>query len=370
MRFVSLTEVFPISGFLLSVPSDRIILSITHILEKPIYGYGGGGETESFMRIDKDWLITINGRNLMRSKLMLLCLAVVVACGAGPFSRNGIPRGGYTPQLNPGVNGPGPGVIPSTSSKYNESAALGEAQPNAQINFQGAKGMMVSWDVSAVGAFDSMPRIAPFSQNFQLGRVYRLRLTGLPNRADRAYYPTLKINSVTPRTQAYLDHNAIPITFTDNDLDQVDSGNFVTKVIFLPAPEFQNLAIAGGVDTIVNTQLPAGADPVVEAQNRGSVLAVIQIGNKDLGLPGSYDTPIESASTSEADAPHVPQVPISGVNVPSFGTPNSVTAYGVPGPPVLPAAPEGVRQRVFYPVNPYPSTEIPGLQGTWSDIHF
>jgi len=307
----------------------------------------------------------------MRSKwipqFILLGLIVVIACGAGPFRRS-TPRGGYAPQLYPGVNGPGPGVIPSGMNSVPNPET---PQPSAQIIFQGLEGMMVAWDVGAIGAFDSEPRVTPFPQNFELGRIYRLRISNIPNRLGKVYYPTLKINSVTPRTQAYLDHNAIPINFTDNDIDQVDSGNFVTKVIFLPAPEFQNLAVAGGVDTIVNTQLPAGADPVVEAQNRGSVLAVIQIGNKDLGLPGSYGyNDVSYNPANKVEGPTVPQIPISGVNVPAFGTPHSVTPYGVPGPAVLPSAPEGVKERRLSPINPMPATEIPSVQDNWKGTQF
>ena len=130
-------------------------------------------------------------------------------------------------------------------------------------------------------------------------------------------------------------------------------------MIFLPAPEFQNIAIAGGVDTIVNTQLPAGTDPVVEAQNRGSILAVLQIGNKDLSR-GLYPT---DGFGQDAGADGVPQVPISGANVPNFGTPNSVT--------VLPAAPEGVApDPLFSPINPSPATDVPQVEKTWSGINF
>lgn len=302
----------------------------------------------------------------MRFKMILLGLVVVIACGAGPF-RSGTPRGGYSPQLFSRVNGPGPGVIPSTRNVNNNPEIF---QPSAQILFQGLDGMRVAWDIGSIGAFDSDPRVTPFAQNFELGKIYRLQLANIPNRSGKIYYPTLKINSVTPRTSSYLEHNAIPIKFSENDMDQVDAGNFVTKVIFLPAPEFQNLAIAGGVDTLVNTQLPAGADPVVEAQNRGSVLAVVQIGNKDLGLPGSYGYDAMAAQGVNNEGPNVPQIPIAGVNVPAFGTPNSVTPYGVPGPPVLPAAPEGVVNRWFTPVNPMPATEAPGVRQKWSGIQF
>ena len=73
--------------------------------------------------------------------------------------------------------------------------------------------------------------------------------------------------------------------FTEEDLDQVLSGNFVTKVIYLPDAEFQELALAG-VETLVSTRLDPGVDPIVEADRRGTILAIIRIGNKDLEIPG------------------------------------------------------------------------------------
>ena len=73
--------------------------------------------------------------------------------------------------------------------------------------------------------------------------------------------------------------------FTEEDFDQVLSGNFVTKVIYLPDPEFQELALAG-VETLVSTRLDPGVDPIVEADRRGAILAIVRLGNKDLQAPG------------------------------------------------------------------------------------
>src|SRR4029079_17730082 len=92
------------------------------------------------------------------------------------------------------------------------------------------------------------------------------------------------IGPPTPRTDAYLAHNAIPVQFTEEDFDQVLSGNFVTKVIYLPDPEFQELALAG-VETLVSTRLDPGVDPIVEADRRGAIMAIIRVGNKDLEVP-------------------------------------------------------------------------------------
>ncbi len=96
---------------------------------------------------------------------------------------------------------------------------------------------------------------------------------------------------MTPRTDAYLAHSPIPVQFTEEDFDQVVSGNFVTKVIYLPDPEFQELALAG-VETLVSTRLDPGVDPIAEADRRGSILAIVRIGNKNLELNnGVHDGP-------------------------------------------------------------------------------
>ena len=95
-----------------------------------------------------------------------------------------------------------------------------------------------------------------------------------------------------PRTEAFLAHNAIPVEFTDEDFDQVMTGNFVTKVIYLPDPEFQEMALAG-VGTLVSTRLDPGVDPIVEADRRGAIMAIVRLGNKDLAI---------ASATAEHDA--------------------------------------------------------------------
>ena len=163
------------------------------------------------------------------------------------------------------------------------AAALGMA--TSQIAFLGDDGVQVAWDVSGSGMFDSTPLVIPGRQDFYQGAIYRLKLSNIPGRAGIQLYPTLEVAPVTPRTDAYLAHSPIPVQFTEEDFDQVVSGNFVTKVIYLPDPEFQELALAG-VETLVSTRLDPGVDPIAEADRRGSILAIVRMGNKDLELGG------------------------------------------------------------------------------------
>ena len=135
------------------------------------------------------------------------------------------------------------------------------------------------------GAFDSEPLICPGRYNFPQGAIYRLKLSNIPGRPAVELYPTLEVGPMMPRTEAFLAHNAIPVQFTEEDFDQVLTGNFVTKVIYLPDPQYQELALAG-VETLVSTRLDPGVDPIIEADRRGAILAIIRLGNKDLQVPG------------------------------------------------------------------------------------
>ena len=169
----------------------------------------------------------------------------------------------------------------------------------------------------------------------------------------------------TPRTDAYLAHNAIPVQFTEEDLDQVLSGNFVTKVIYLPDAEFQELALAG-VETLVSTRLDPGVDPIVEADRRGTILAIIRVGNKDLEIPGGarcrraarrrrcgYDGqggvvqagygampmacgPAGQAARAAVATGGLPPAFVAGMTAPQYGMPITGTPIGLPGPPHIP----------------------------------
>ena len=66
----------------------------------------------------------------------------------------------------------------------------------------------------------------------------------------------------------------------------LDGGNFVTKVIYLPDPKYQELAVSG-VETLVSTRLEPGIDPILEADKRGTILLIVRLGAIDLEMPGS-----------------------------------------------------------------------------------
>ena len=175
----------------------------------------------------------------------------------------------------------GGGVLPT-------AGMLPAVPPTLQVTLAQPEGMQVRYDASGNGGFDSEPLVVPARQNFPQGGLYRLKLTNIPAREGVELYPTVELAYANPRTGAYLAHNSVPLQFTEEDFDQVLTGNFVTKVIYLPDPDFQGPALAG-IDTLVSTRLDPGIDPIVEADRRGSILAIIRLGDKDIEMSGSNE---------------------------------------------------------------------------------
>ena len=281
----------------------------------------------------------------------------------------------------PGVDGPGPGIIAPVG--YEElisengvtplatdsmAPLVANGPPMSQIGFLGPDGMQVRWDSATVGGFDSTPLVTPGRYDFPQGAIYRLKLTNIPGREGTELYPTLEVAPTTPRTAAFIAHNTVPVQLTDEDLDQVTTGNFVTKVVYLPDPDYQELAVAG-VETLVSTRLDPGIDPVVEADRRGSILAIIRIGNKDLesivmqGAVPASDIP-QTAAGMPLGLPcgdtsgQLPPAFVAGMTAPSYGMPITGTPIGLPGPAHIPlGGPAGLKKHT---ITNHTKTSIPG----------
>jgi hypothetical protein len=317
----------------------------------------------------------------IRSSLVLMLAALVAAAGCAFPRAHNLPPAARLLEPGPGVGGPGPGVLPPALP----AAVIPVAMPTVQILFARPEAMQVRWDVGGVGAFDSEPLVVPARQNFPQNGIYRMKLTNIGGREGVELYPTLEVGPTTPRSEAFLAHNAIPVQFTEEDFDQVLAGNFVTKVIYLPDPEFQELALAG-VETLVSTRLDPGVDPIVEADRRGSILAVVRLGNKDVELagaqealgfggmgygammPGAYGGMEGGFCPPGAMGGAGGLVPnyVAGITAPQYGMPITGTPIGLPGPPHIPlGGPAGLQTHV---IKNHTRMHIPGPTETFK-IH-
>lgn len=265
--------------------------------------------------------------------------------GPGGMSLGMMPPGG--PGMGPGgPGGPGglpmgvpypPGAVAAIGALTGHNGPAGMHPQRTEIYFTGPLSMRISWyapHAGGKGGFSPDYIEAPGRYNFLQAAIYRLKLTDIPNRAGMELYPTLEVVPANQKTSAFLAHSAVPVTFTEEDFEQVASGNYVVKVIYLPDPQYQDLATTGP-DELVSSRLEPGVDPIVEACKRGSILAVVRMGNILLELPNS--------PAMDAPGPMMPKIgppimPPPGMAPP--GVPIGPPPGGRPGmsgmPPVLP----------------------------------
>ncbi len=308
----------------------------------------------------------------MRKRLKLMAvLGLGAPCLLSQFSANvasgyefgkryNMPPASRLAEPGPMVGGPGPGVLMPETIPVPGYGAAAHA-PTIQILFNQPSAMNVLYDIVGDGTFSSDPLIVPGRVEFAQGGIYRLKLTDIPGREGVELYPTIEIGLASYRTAAYLAHNAIAIQFTEDDLDQALSSNFVTKVIYLPDPEFQGEAISG-IDTLVSNRLEPGLDPIVEADRRGSILAIVRLGNKDVEMSGASSAgmpfmdgvgfDMNGVACGPDGRPlspqHNPPNMVAGVTAPQYGMPHSGTPIGLVGPPHIPLGhPAGLQQHVM-----------------------
>ncbi|MFO0809884.1 MAG: hypothetical protein U0746_14785 [Gemmataceae bacterium] len=253
---------------------------------------------------------------------------------------------------SPGMTPPPPGAVaalgalpgvPTGGTGYGP----GIAAARTSVRFTGPAGMKVSWlsCTPANKGFSPAMVEAPGRYNFIQGGVYQLKLSDIPNRPALDLYPTLEIRPCTARTATFLAHCAVPIGFTEEDFEQVAAGNFVIKVVYLPDPQYQDLAVAGP-DEVVSSRLEPGVDPILEAERRGAILAIIRIGNIDLEAP----------NTPPLGAP-----PATGGLPGPFGGMPMMTPPGVVPPGVMPQGPMPVPGAMPAPGLIPPSNLPPGV---------
>jgi hypothetical protein len=261
----------------------------------------------------------------------------------------------------PGVPGPGYGIPGAVAAV---GALTGAASPfpvqRTEVRFVGPAGMRISWYAptrDGRAGFGPQYLEAPARYNFLQASIYRLKLSDIPNRPGVELYPTVEVVPAKAKTCTFLAHSAVPVVFTEEDFEQVAAGNFVVKVIYLPDPQFQDLA-ATGPDEVVSSRLEPGVDPICEAQRRGSILLVVRLGNIDLEAP---NTPaMDAPNPFHARAPQMPQGPMQGPAGLPPGVPPALASrmmpYGAMGPqtmPGMPGMPPG-------PQMPYPALP-PGM---------
>jgi uncharacterized repeat protein (TIGR01451 family) len=151
--------------------------------------------------------------------------------------------------------------------------------PLLYVRIQGPEGMVAAF-VGGAGSqrlFDT-----PLTVGLRPGRVYRLRLDGLPDHPGEVLYPSLEVWGTLrlPPNARGADHPA-PVVIRPADIRRALAGTLVTKVIALEDPEKASpISPPEGEPAAELTVAPA-EDPVEYAQALGRPVLIVRIGQRE-----------------------------------------------------------------------------------------
>jgi hypothetical protein len=120
----------------------------------------------------------------------------------------------------------------------------------------------------------------------QVGFVYRLQVTRIPNNEGVDIYPTVElIDRLYPPPGLALRF-PIPIELTQDELELAAGGAFVTRVIYVEDPQHALPVARHANDELPWTEAPAGEDPLVTADRNGRPVAILRIGSRAPNVAG------------------------------------------------------------------------------------
>lgn len=156
---------------------------------------------------------------------------------------------------------------------------------------------------------------------FRPGYIYRVQLTGLPNRPDESLYPEIEVRgSLAPRPgMNYMDYPAA-IFFSADELAKASAGSLLTKVIYLEDPE-KAVPVKTTNDRPLEQIADTDEDAIRAAADQGRVVMIVRVGNRvptseelrHTAIPGTILLPGESKLASPAVPP-----PLAWTGVPLY----------------------------------------------------
>ena len=161
--------------------------------------------------------------------------------------------------------------------------ASGQVVPRPQspllfVRFHGAPGTRITFwrDPAGPRSFE-----VPATVGLRPGYVYRPRIDNIPGRPGVALYPTLEVRGTLAfPTLAKAGEHPAPLVLSETDLDRVEAGSFVTKVVYLENPE-RAVPVSTRPDQPLETTLPAGGRDLVDAaRDHGRPMVVVRLGSR------------------------------------------------------------------------------------------
>jgi|SoiMethySBSTD1v2_1073268.scaffolds.fasta_scaffold338517_2 hypothetical protein len=114
----------------------------------------------------------------------------------------------------------------------------------------------------------------------QVGVVYRLRVSDIPNANGLDLYPTIELIDRTYPPAGLTLRYPVPIDLTQEELELATTGAFVTRVIYIEEPSTALAVARKANDDVPWVEAPKGEDPLVTADREGRPIAILRIGGR------------------------------------------------------------------------------------------
>jgi uncharacterized protein (TIGR03067 family) len=165
-----------------------------------------------------------------------------------------------------------------------DEAKKAEAEKSApvQVRFVGPAGAKIR----RFEDDDKSAKEMPCRLTFDKPGLYRLKLTNIPNRPGLELYPTVEVCPATAETTTFLTHNAVPVEFTDAEIDKAVKGQLAVRAVCLHQD---------GDHTFAITEAPTNDDVIGLAKKKGPILVVARLGSIDLEAKKDADDPYRAA---------------------------------------------------------------------------
>lgn len=133
-------------------------------------------------------------------------------------------------------------------------------------------------EIAAQGGFRST-NASKVTVGMQIGPVYRLKVTNIPESPGKELYPSIEILNRLYPPEGLENDFPIQVVLGKDDLKQALAGNLVTKVIYLENPDTA-LPHRHREDQQPFIDVGGGEDPLRASEKLGRPMAILRVGSR------------------------------------------------------------------------------------------
>ncbi len=126
--------------------------------------------------------------------------------------------------------------------------------------------------------FRSYDVTAPAQASLVVGRIYRLRISGMPEFKEIDFYPSIELIDRLHPPACHVEDFPIEFEFTEEEFEWAANGRLVTKVVYLEQPDRVPVTLMDAKPRI--TTIEPSLNALAEADLLGRPVAIVRLGGR------------------------------------------------------------------------------------------